>query len=149
MRIAIGSDHGGFKLKQDLVKYFKQKKYCVIDVGCFSDESCDYPKYSYAAAELVGTKKADRGIVICKSGIGNSIVANKLKGVRAALCINIAQARSSREHNDANVLVLGALFVKENTAKRMASLWLKTKFLGGRHARRVEQIKKIEGKVFK
>ena len=148
MRIAIGADHGGFKLKQALVKYLKQQKHCIIDVGCFSESSCDYPEYSYAAAELVGKKKADRAIVICKSGIGNSIVANKVKGVRAALCFNLAQARSSREHNDANMLVLGAMYVKESAAEKMASLWLKTKALGGRHARRVKQIKKIERAVF-
>ena len=149
MRIAIGSDHGGFKLKQALVKYIKEKGHSVVDAGCFSQDSCDYPKYSYAVAELVGSKKADRGIAICKSGIGNSIVANKVKGVRAALCSGVANARSSREHNDANMLVLGALYVKENTAKRIVSVWLQTKALGGRYARRVGQIRRIESKVFK
>lgn len=149
MRIAIGSDHGGFGLKQALSEYLKEKKHCVIDTGCFSGDSCDYPKYSYMVAKLVSGKKADRGIIICKSGIGNSIVANKIKGVRAALCCNVSQARLSREHNDANVLALGTLYIKENAAKRVVSLWLKTKFSGGRHARRVRQIKKIERKVFK
>jgi ribose 5-phosphate isomerase B len=149
MKIAIGADHGGFRLKQVLSEYLKSKKHCVIDVGCFSDDSCDYPEYSHAAAELVGKHKADRAIVICKSGIGNSIVANKVKGVRAALCFNMAQARSSREHNDANVLALGASYIKESAAKRIVSLWLKTKALGARHARRVGQIEKIERKVFK
>jgi ribose 5-phosphate isomerase B len=149
MKIAIGADHGGFKLKQALVKYLKQQKHCIIDAGCFSDDSCDYPKYIYAVADLVGKRKADRGIAICKSGIGTSIVANKIRGVRAALCLNLAQARSSREHNDANVLVFGALYVKENAAKRIVSVWLKTKALGGRHARRVGQIKRIERKIFK
>jgi ribose 5-phosphate isomerase B len=149
MKIAIGSDHGGFKLKQALARHLKTKKHCVIDVGCFSDNSCDYPGYAYAVAELVGRKKADRGILICKSGIGNSIVANKVKGVRAALCFNTAQALSSREHNDANVLALGALYIKEAMAKRIASLWLKTRPLSGRHARRIGQIKRIESKTFK
>ena len=149
MKIAIGSDHGGFKLKQALTEYLKQKKHCMVDVGCFSDESCDYPRYAYAAAELVGGGRVDRAIVICKSGIGNSIVANKVKGVRAALCFSMAQAISSREHNDANVLALGSLYVKEGAAKRIVSAWLKTKNLRARHARRVEQIKEIEKKVFR
>jgi ribose 5-phosphate isomerase B len=149
MKIAIGSDHGGFDLKQALIKYLKQKKHTVVDVGCFNNESCDYPKYIYALAKLVGNKKADRAIAICKSGIGTSIVANKVKGVRAALCFNAAQGLSSREHNDANVLVFGALYVNERKAKSIVSLWLKAKALGGRHARRVNQIKKIERAVFK
>jgi ribose 5-phosphate isomerase B len=149
MRIAIGSDHGGFGLKQALSEYLKTKKHLVIDAGCFSDDSCDYPEYSYAIAGLVAGNKADRGIIICKSGIGSSIAANKVKGIRAALCYNIAQARSSRQHNDANVLALGALYVKEGMAKRLVSVWLKTGFSGGRHARRVAQIRKIEDRGFR
>ncbi|MDD5504561.1 MAG: ribose 5-phosphate isomerase B [Candidatus Omnitrophica bacterium] len=149
MRIAIGSDHGGFELKKDIIEYLKKRNYCVVDVGCFNPDDCDYPQYSFAVAGLVGAKKVDRGIAICKSGIGNSIVANKVKGVRAALCFNVAQARSSREHNDANMLVLGALYVKKSTVRSMLCAWLKTSALAGRHARRVRQIKKIETKVFK
>lgn len=149
MKIAVGSDHGGFALKQSLSAYLRKEKHLVVDVGCFNDESCDYPVYSYAAAKLVGDRKVDRAIVICKSGIGNSIVANKVEGVRAALCFNAAQARSSREHNNANMLVLGASYTKEGEAKKITALWIKTKPLGGRHARRVAQIKNIERKVFK
>jgi ribose 5-phosphate isomerase B len=149
MKIALASDHGGFLLKQEIIKYLKGKKHNIIDVGCFSEESCDYPFFAYTAAKLVGTGKADRGIVICKSGIGNSIVANKVKGVRAALCGNIAQARSSRQHNDSNVLALGAFYAGKSAAKRIVSVWLDEKALGARHRRRVNQIKKIEGKVFK
>ena len=149
MKIIIGSDHGGFKLKQALIAYIRKNNYAIIDAGCFSEESCDYPAYSYTVAGLVSSKKADRGIAICKSGIGNSIVANKVKGIRAALCFNVTQARSSRQHNDANVLVLGASYVTEDTANRIVSVWLKTKALKGRHARRVEQIRKIERKIFK
>jgi RpiB/LacA/LacB family sugar-phosphate isomerase len=149
MKIAIGSDHGGFSLKQALSGYLKKAGHNIIDAGCFSQDSCDYPKYSYKVAGLVSRHQADKGILICKSGIGNSIVANKAKGVRASLCYNMAQARSSREHNDANILVLGALYTKENMAKRMAALWLKTKFLGQRHARRVSQIRRIERQAFK
>jgi len=144
MKIALGSDHGGFKLKRSLIDYLKDKGHNIIDVGCFNDESCDYPQYSYEAASLVSKKKADRAIVICTSGIGNSIAANKVRGIRAALCSNISQVRSSREHNDANVLALGAAYVKPASAKKLVSIWLKTKALGGRHARRVRQIKKLE-----
>jgi len=144
MKIAIGSDHGGFSLKEALIVLLKKSNHNVVDVGCFSKESCDYPEYSYRVAELVSKKKADRGIAICKSGIGNSITANKVKGIRAALCYNIKQARSSREHNDANVLVLGAAYTTVPVAKRMLSLWLKTKALGGRHVRRIKQIKNLE-----
>jgi ribose 5-phosphate isomerase B len=149
MRIVIGSDHGGFLLKQVLIEYLKKHDHSVLDVGCFSKESCDYPGYSYAVADMVSRKKADRGIAICKSGIGTSIVANKAKGARAALCVNPKQARSSREHNDANILVLGALYVTPAQAKRMLGIWLKTLFLGERHARRIKQIKRIESEAFK
>jgi ribose 5-phosphate isomerase B len=149
MKIAVGSDHGGFRLKQALVIYLRKKGHSVLDTGCFSGESCDYPEYSYAVAMLVSENKADRGIVICKSGIGNSIVANKVKGIRAALCCNIRQAISSREHNNANVIALGASYVKEAAAKRIISAWLKAKPLGGRHKRRVSQISNIEKRVFK
>ena len=144
MKIAMGSDHGGFKLKQTLVDYLKKQGHNIIDVGCFNDESCDYPQYSHEAAVLVSKKIADRAIVICTSGIGNSIVANKVKGIRAALCSSTPQAKSSREHNDANVLAMGAAYIKPSPAKKLVAVWLKTKALGGRHARRVRQIKKLE-----
>jgi len=144
MKIALGSDHGGFQLKRSLIDYLKKNGHNIIDVGCFNDESCDYPQYSYEAAAMVRDKIADRAVVICKSGIGNSMVANKVKGVRAALCYNIAQVRSSREPNDANVLALGAMYTNPAAAKRMVSVWLKTKALAGRHARRVRQIKSLE-----
>ena len=149
MKIAIGCDHGGFKLKQVLIKYLKEKGHNIIDAGCFSDERCDYPQYSFKAAKLVSDKKADRAVVICKSGIGNSIVANKLKGVRCALCYNTAQARSSRAHNDANAISLGAVYTTPKKAKNILSAWLSTDFEGGRHAERIRQIEAIERKVFK
>jgi ribose 5-phosphate isomerase B len=144
MKIAIGSDHGGFKLKRFLIDYLKKNGHNIIDVGCFNDESCDYPQYSHEAAALVSKKRADKGITICKSGIGSSIVANKVKGIRAALCYSIPQARSSRGHNDANVLALGAAYTKPAVAKKIVSVWLRTKALGGRHERRVKQIEKLE-----
>jgi len=143
-KIVIGSDHGGFRLKEKLKAFLEKKGYCLKDVGCFNRESCDYPEYAYEVARLVSAGRFPRGILICKSGIGNSIAANKLKGVRAALCYNLKAAKLSRKHNDANVLVLGSLFVNEALAKRMVSLWLETEFEGGRHLRRVRQIGRIE-----
>lgn len=145
--VVIGSDHGGFRLKEKIKKFLGDKGYQVKDVGCFNRESCDYPLYAYEAAKEVSLGNFSKGILICKSGIGNSMVANKLPRVRAALCYNLKAAKLSRQHNDANVLVLGALFVNEALAKRMTSLWLKTEFEGGRHLRRTEQIKKIEDKI--
>ena len=136
--IAIGSDHGGV--------YLEKKGYAVKDAGCFSEESCDYPAYAYAVAKEVSSGRCSKGILICKSGIGNSIAANKVKGARAALCYNVKAARLSRQHNDANLLVLGSVFVKETLAKRILNVWLNTEFEGGRHLRRVQQIKEIEGK---
>ena len=148
MKIAIGCDHGGYLLKRELIQYIKDKGHNMIDVGCPGADSCDYPKYGYRVAGLVSRKIADRGILICKSGIGHSIVANKVKGVRAALCNSVALARSSRQHNEANVLVLGALYTDTGTAKRIVSAWLKAQPLGGRHGRRVRQIARMETKLF-
>jgi ribose 5-phosphate isomerase B len=143
-RLLIASDHGGFRLKEKLKPYLEKKGLKVIDIGPYSEERCDYPKYAYGLASRISRKSADRGILICKSGIGNSIVANRLPGVRAALCYNTKAATLSREHNDSNVLVMGSLFVSAQSAKKIIDAWLKAKFLGGRHARRLSQIKKIE-----
>jgi len=144
MKIAIGSDHRGFKLKSALIEFLRKKKHKVEDKGTFSTDSCDYPVYCYRAAVSVSKKKADRAILICKTGIGSAIAANKVKGVRAALVHNIKGAKFSRLHNDANVLVMGADFVDVILAKRIVSVWLSAEFEGGRHLRRVRQIKKIE-----
>jgi len=148
-RIVIGSDHGGFRLKEKLKAYLERKGYRVKDVGCLNRGPCDYPQYAYKVASLVSSGRFSRGILVCKSGIGNSIAANKLKGVRAALCYNLRAAKLSRRHNDANLLVLGALFVKQPLARRMVSIWLSTAFEGGRHLRRVRQIRKIEDELFR
>ncbi|MFH1867935.1 MAG: ribose 5-phosphate isomerase B [Candidatus Omnitrophota bacterium] len=144
MKIAIGGDHGGYALKQEIIGYLKAKGHSIIDAGCFCSDSCDYPEYGKRVAELVGKRSSDRGILICKSGIGLSIVANKVKGVRAASCYNISQAKSSREHNEANVLSLGALYTNKQMSKKIVSAWLKAKPAGGRHSRRVKQISRIE-----
>jgi ribose 5-phosphate isomerase B len=145
--ILIASDHAGFVLKEKLRKYLQKKGMAVKDLGTYSKERCDYPEYAYNLAKAVSSGKYKRGILACKSGIGDSIVANKVAGVRAALCYNLKAAKLSRQHNDSNVLVLGSAFVKADLAKRMVSAWLNTKFLRGRHLRRVKQISEIEQKI--
>jgi ribose 5-phosphate isomerase B len=142
--IFIGADHRGFKLKEKIGKFLRGRKLMVIDVGTFSDASCDYPAIAFKLGKNVATSAQNRGILICKTGIGDSIAANKVKGVRAALCYNQKAARLSRQHNDANVLVLGSDFVKEKDASKIIDIWLKTEFEGGRHLRRVNQIRKFE-----
>lgn len=142
--IAIASDHAGFSLKEKLKPYLLSKKLTVKDMGTYSKDRCDYPNFAFALAKEVSRGKIKQGILICKSGIGNSMVANKLPGVRAALCYNVKAARLSREHNDSNVLVLGSAFVSVKTAKKIVAAWLKAEFQGGRHKRRLDQIKKIE-----
>jgi ribose 5-phosphate isomerase B len=142
--IAIASDHAGFTLKEKLKSYLKKKGLKVEDLGTDSAERCDYPEFACTLAKQVSGGKYNRGVLICKSGIGNSIVANRFPGVRAALCYNAKAARLSREHNDSNILVLGSGFVNAGLARRILRIWLNTAFAGGRHKRRLNQIKKIE-----
>lgn len=144
MNVAFGSDHRGFKLKNVLVDYLRDKGYQVVDFGTFSKDPCDYPDYIYPAASAVSNKKVNRAIVICFTGIGSCILANKFKRVRAALVYNIKSAKLSRRHNDSNVLVLAADLFKPDYAKRLALSWLKEDFEGGRHSRRIRKISKIE-----
>lgn len=146
MLIAVGADHGGFDLKAKIVKYLKLKGHTVKDFGTYSPEPCDYPQYGFAVASAVSGGKYSRGILVCKSGIGMSIVANKVRGIRAALVDDAEAARSSREHNDSNIIVFGSMTVNIYKAKKMLDIWLKTRRLGGRHLRRVNQIKSLEGK---
>jgi ribose 5-phosphate isomerase B len=138
MKIAIGSDHGGFELKEKVVKFLIENKYEILDLGCNSSESVDYPKYGRLVGEAVVEKKADKGIVICGTGIGISIAANKVKGVRAALCTNTTMARLTREHNDANVLAMGGRIVGDVLALEMVEIFLTTEFEGGRHQKRID-----------
>ena len=145
--IAIASDHRGFALKEKIKTYLDKKGFRVKDLGTHSSLSCDYPDYSYALAAGISAGKYKRGILICKTGIGNTIVANRLPGVRAALCYNLKAVRLSRQHNDSNVLALGSLFVKEGMAKKMVAVWLETKFEASRHQRRLNKIKNIERKL--
>lgn len=147
-KIIIASDHRGFILKEKIKTYLEEKlKFRVKDLGTHCQESCDYPLLAYNLAREISQSHFDRGILICYSGIGNTIVANKLSGVRAALCYNVKAARLSRRHNDSNILVLGSVFVKEKLAERILYAWLNTQFEGGRHQRRLDQIKKIEDEI--
>lgn len=146
MRIAIGADHGGFELKEEIIKYLLAKKHTVKDFGTYSAESCDYPQYGFAVAFAVRDRKYSRGILICKSGIGMTIAANKARGARAAPVNDVEAAKSSREHNDANIIVFGAKNMSADKAKRILDIWLNTKRLGGRHLRRVQQIKALEAR---
>lgn len=142
--VAIGSDHGGFALKEALVAFLESRGIPVKDFGAYSEESMDYPDTALGVARAVARRKACCGILVCKTGIGNSIVANKVKGVRAALCYNLKAAVLSRQHNNANVLVLGAFFVSAAQAKKITQAWLSTDFEAGRHSRRLKKIERIE-----
>jgi ribose 5-phosphate isomerase B len=146
-KIIIASDHGGFVLKSKLKPYLEEKGFKVKDLGCYSIKRCDYPESAYVLAKEVASVKYKRGILICKSGIGNSIVANRVPGVRAALCYSIKAARLSRQHNDSNVLVLGSIFVNAPLAKKIVGVWLNARFKGGRHQRRLNQLKDIERQI--
>ncbi|HOW59746.1 MAG TPA: ribose 5-phosphate isomerase B [Candidatus Omnitrophota bacterium] len=145
-KIAIASDHRGVKMKQALTDYLKSKNFDVIDCGAFSEESCDYPDFIFEAAEKVAKKECHRAIGICYTGIGSAIAANKVCGVRAALCQNIEQARLSRGHNDSNMLILGAGFLPQDMLYPLVDTWLNTPFERGRHEIRVNKIGNYEKK---
>ncbi|MFH1709570.1 MAG: ribose 5-phosphate isomerase B [bacterium] len=142
MKIAIGSDHGGLKLKEKVRKHLQKRKIDFKDLGTFSEESVDYPDIGRRVAKAVASGKYKFGILFCGTGLGMSMVANKVAGIRAAVCHNIYTARMSRAHNDANILSLGGRVLKRPMAIKMVDTFLKTPFEGGRHLRRV---KKIEG----
>lgn len=144
MRIGIGSDHGGYELKEKIKDYLKEKNIEIVDYGTNSLKSVDYPEYAKKTAEGVISKECDRAILICGTGIGISIAANKVKGIRCALCSDTYSAKMSREHNDSNILALGARVLGEDLAKEIVKSWLNAEFLGGRHERRVEKIMEIE-----
>lgn len=138
--IAIGSDHGGFEYKNLISDHLKQKGIDVIDVGTYSKDSCDYPEIARKVTANISEHKAQKGILICGSGIGMSIVANKTKGIRAALCSETTSARLSRQHNNSNVLCMGQRLIGETMALEIVDTWLDTEFLGGRHQHRVDII---------
>ena len=144
MRVTIGSDHAGFVLKQHLVQTLTELGHEVVDLGTDSEEPVDYPPICAAVARTVAKGEADRGIVLGGSGQGEQIAANKVDGVRAALCNDLYLARMSRQHNDANVLALGGRIVGWGLADEIVAIWLATEFEGGRHQRRIEQIADLE-----
>lgn len=148
-RIIIGSDHAGFSLKEKLKAHLEKKGIKIRDIGAYSQARTDYPGFAYDVAKKVAERKFSRGLLVCKSGIGNSIVANRLSGVRAALCYNAEAAKLSREHNDSNILVLGSHFLNIRSAKKILDVWLSAKFSGGRHRRRLNQIRDIETRIRK
>ncbi len=147
--IAIGSDHGGYRLKEEIKKYLEEKNIEYKDLGCFNEERVDYPNIAEEVAKEVQTKKCDKGILICRSGIGMSIVANKFKGIRCALCHDEFTAKYSRMHNDSNVLAMGADDVTVNDAICILRMWLATEFEGGRHQERLDLITEIENENMK
>ena len=143
MKISMGSDHAGFKLKEALVAYLA-KKHQVLDMGTYSDDSVDYPDYAFTVSKQVADREVDFGILICYTGIGMSISANKVKGIRAALVLNVESAKLTREHNNANVLCLAAKDTPLDLAKQIVDTFLNTAFLGERHERRVDKICRFE-----
>lgn len=147
--VAIGCDHGGFEMKEHLKSYLAELGYHFLDCGTHSQEPVDYPDFAYAVARQVAEGTALRGIIIDGAGIGSCMAANKVPGVRAAMCYDQATAVNSREHNNANVLTLGAGLIGHNLARQIVETWLKTDFGGGRHGRRVDKIMEIEQRYLK
>ena len=142
--IALGCDHGGFQLKQSVMKYLEEKGLEYKDFGTYTEDSCDYPMYGEAVAKAIVSGECDRGIIICGTGIGISIAANKVKGIRAAVCHNEFTAQMCREHNNAQILAMGARVLEEELALKMVDIFLNTEFAGGRHEIRVNKMMEIE-----
>ncbi len=142
--IALGSDHGGYPLKQHIMTYLDKEGIAYQDFGCENTDSCDYPDFGAAAARAVASGECDKGIVICTTGIGISIAANKVKGIRCALCSDPLSAEMTRRHNDANMLALGGGMIGPNLAQRIVEVFLNTSFEAGRHQRRVDKISALE-----
>lgn len=147
MKIVLGSDHAGFELKADLRDYLVEQDIAIFDMGVAEEIPADYPEIARAAAEKISRKEFERGILICGSGIGMSIVANRFPGVRAALCHDLYTARMSREHNDANLLVLGGRLIGKGLAREMIKVWLESVFQGGNHQRRLDQIESLDNEM--
>jgi len=143
MKIALGADHGGFELKEKVKAHLIKNGYEVLDLGTNSCDSVDYPEFGHAVGNVVAEKKAEFGIVICGTGIGISIAANKVAGIRAALCTNTTMARLTREHNNANILAMGGRIIGDVLALEMVDVFLTTEFQGGRHEKRIDKIETI------
>ena len=144
MKIALGCDHGGFELKEDLKNFLIEQGYEVIDYGTNSPEMIDYPDIAFPLAKDVAKGKCERGIICCGTGVGVSIVANKVHGIRAANCTDTFSARASREHNNANILTLGGRVIGKGLAQEIVQVWLKSEFIEGRHLRRINKISDYE-----
>jgi ribose 5-phosphate isomerase B len=144
--LVIASDHGGFALKQELMEHLRARGVEFEDIGTYSEESCDYPVYAEKAARGVAEGKYEKGILVCGTGIGMSLAANKIKGIRCAVLSDCFSAEMCRAHNDANMIALGGRVIGGELAKRMVDLFLDTPFMGGRHARRVDLIRALEEK---
>jgi ribose 5-phosphate isomerase B len=149
MKIAIGCDHGAFQLKNEIIKFLNDEKYEVKDFGTYSEESCDYPDIALPVAEAVANKEYDFGILVCGTGIGIGIAANKVPGIRAALCSDTFSAHATREHNNANILTMGQRVVGTGLALDIVKTFLNTEFEGGRHQKRIDKISEIEKKYSK
>ena len=147
--IAIGSDHGGYKLKEEIKRYLEEKEIEYTDCGTFNEESVDYPEIAKTVALEVQSGQCEKGIIICRSGIGMSIVANKFKGIRCAKCNDEEEAKFSRMHNNANMLAIGADYMDVNKAIRIVRTWIATEFEGGRHEQRIKIIEEIENENMK
>ena len=144
--VALGADHGGYALKEQLKKYLRDWGYTPLDLGTYSTDPVDYPDFAEVVANAVARGEAWRGVVIDSAGIGSAIAANKVPGARAAQCYDRASAKNSREHNDANILSLGAKMISEETAREILALWLETNFAAGRHQKRIDKIRAIESR---
>jgi ribose 5-phosphate isomerase B len=144
MKIAIACDHGGFRLKNVLIENMKAQGVEVVDFGTYSEESCDYPDYASKAAKAVANGECDRGVVVCGTGIGVTITANKVKGIRCALCHDVFSAKATRAHNDANMIAMGQRVIGEGLAVEILNAWLHTEFEGGRHIKRIEKMMALE-----
>ena len=147
--IAIGCDHGGYKLKEEIKKYLEEKEIKYKDLGCMSEERVDYPNIAKEVAKAIQSKECEKGILICRSGIGMSMVANKFKGIRCALCHDEFTAKYSKLHNNSNILAMGADDVSTNEAICILRMWLATEFEGGRHEERLKIIEEIENENMK
>lgn len=144
MKLALACDHGGFKLKETVKKHLEEKGYEVVDFGTYSEESCDYPDYASKAAFAVAKKECEKGIVICGTGIGVSIVANKVHGIRCALVHDVFSAKATRQHNDTNMMAMGARVIGEGLALEIVDAWLGASYEGGRHDLRIEKMMALE-----
>ena len=145
-KVILGSDHTGFKIKNILIKFLAEKGYKISDAGTFNEQSCDYPDYAKTVAESVAKGENDFGVLLDATGIPSAITANKIKGIRAATCYNTFSARSARAHNNANIIVIGAKSIGEESIKLILDEWLNTKFEAGRHQNRIDKITAIENK---